>query len=55
VAYGTNSPTDDTREVLFRRYHAPLTEIEAASGDTFMAQCYTWVMAQADMSGSKAA
>jgi len=54
-AYGTNSPTDDTREVLFRRYHAPLTEIEAASGDTFMAQCYTWVMAQADMSGSKAA
>ncbi len=43
-AYGTNSPTDDTREVMFRRYHAPLTEIESASGDTFMAQCYTWVM-----------
>ena len=54
-AYGTNSPTDDTREVLFRRYHAPLTEIEAASGDTFMAQCYAWVMAQADMAGSSAA
>ena len=54
-AYGTNSPTDDTREVLFRRYNAPLTEIESASGDTFMAQCYTWVMAQSDMSGSSAA
>ena len=54
-AYGTSSPTDDTREVMFRRYHAPLTEIESASGDTFMAQCYTWVMAQSDMSGSSAA
>ena len=54
-AYGTSSPTDDTREVLFRRYNAPLSEIESASGDTFMAQCYTWVMAQADMSGSSAA
>ena len=54
-AYGTSSPTDDTREVLFRRYNAPLLEIESASGDTFMAQCYTWVMAQADMSGSSAA
>ena len=54
-AYGTNSPTDDTREVMFRRYNAPLTEIEAASGNTFLAQCYNWVMAQADMSGSSAA
>lgn len=51
-AYGTSSPTDDTREVLFRRYNAPLLEIESASGDTFMGQCYTWVMAQADMNGS---
>jgi len=54
-AYGTSSPTDDTREVMFRRYNAPLTQIEAAAGDTFMAQCYTWVMAQADMAGSSAA
>jgi len=54
-AYGTNSPTDDTREVMFRRYHAPLTEIEAASGSTFLDKCYAWVMSQSDMSGSKAA
>jgi hypothetical protein len=54
-AYGTSSPTDDTREVMFRRYNAPLTEIEAASGDTFLAQCYAWVMAQDDMDGSSAA
>jgi len=54
-AYGTNSPTDDTREVLFRRYNAPLTEIEAASGSAFVDKCYAWVMAQSDMSGSKAA
>ena len=54
-AYATASPSSDTREVDFKRYHAPLTEVEAASGDTFMAQCYTWVMAQSDMSGSKAA
>jgi len=53
-AYATASPSDDTREVDFKRYNAPLTEIEAAAGDTFMAQCYAWVMAQADMAGSSA-
>tara|TARA_R110000796_G_scaffold237480_1_gene357489 strand:- start:824 stop:1129 length:306 start_codon:yes stop_codon:yes gene_type:complete len=51
-AYATASPSDDTREVDFKRYNAPLTEIEAAAGNTFMGQCYTWVMAQADMNGS---
>jgi len=49
------TPDDDTREVDFKRYNAPLTEIEAATGDTFMGQCYTWVMAQSDMAGSSAA
>ena len=53
-AYATATPTDDTREVDFNRYNAPLTEIEAAAGNTFMAQCYAWVMAQADMAGSEA-
>ena len=53
-AYATASPSDDTREVDFKRYHASLTDIEAAAGDTFMGQCYTWVMAQADMVGSEA-
>ena len=53
-AYDTSSPSDDTREVDFKRYNASLTDIEAAEGDTFMGQCYTWVMAQADMVGSEA-
>ena len=54
-AYATASPSDDTREVDFKRYNAPLDAVEAASGATFLAKCYAWVMAQDDMSGSKAA
>ena len=53
-AYATSTPTDDTREVDFKRYNAPLTEIEAASGSAFVDKCYTWVMAQSDMAGSTA-
>jgi len=51
-AYATSTPTDDTREVDFKRYNAPLDDINAASGDTFLDKCYAWVMAQSDMSGS---
>ena len=54
-AYATASPSDDTREVDFKRYHAPLTEVEAASGSAFLDKCYAWVMAQDDMDGSSAA
>ena len=53
-AYATNSPTDDTREVDFKRYNANLTDIEAASGDAFVDKCYAWVMDQSDMDGSTA-
>ena len=53
-AYATSSPTDDTREVDFKRYTANLTDIEAASGSTFLDKCYAWVMAQDDMDGSTA-
>jgi len=53
-AYATNSPTDDTREVDFKRYNATLTEIEAKSGAEFLDKCYAWVMDQDDMSGSTA-
>ncbi len=53
-AYATSSPTDDTREVDFKRYSANLTDVEAASGATFLDKCYAWVMAQADMDGSSA-
>lgn len=53
-AYATSSPTDDTREVDFKRYNANLTDVEAASGATFLDKCYAWVMAQDEMSGSTA-
>lgn len=53
-AYATATPDDDTREVDFKRYNANLTDIEAASGSTFMDKCYAWIMAQSDMDGSTA-
>jgi len=51
-AYATTEPTDDTREVDFRRYHADYAEVVAQTGDDFIAKCYAWVMSQDDMSGS---
>ena len=53
-AYATSTPTDDTREVDFKRYNADLNAINASSGDAFLDKCYTWVMAQDDMAGSTA-
>lgn len=52
AGYATQPENDDTREVDFRRYHTPLTEVEAQTGDTFLAKCYAWVMAQPDMQNS---
>ena len=51
-AYATATPDDDTREVDFKRYHANMTEVQAAAGDNFLDKCYAWVMAQDDMNGS---
>tara|TARA_R110001592_G_scaffold285695_1_gene554216 strand:+ start:257 stop:559 length:303 start_codon:yes stop_codon:yes gene_type:complete len=48
------TPDDDTREVDFKRYNATMDAVEAASGATFLAKCYAWVMAQDDMDGSSA-
>ena len=53
-AYATSTPTDETREVDFKRYSADLTDIEAQEGEDFLSKCYTWVMAQPDMDGSTA-
>jgi len=53
-AYATSSPTDDTREVDFKRYNVNLDDINASSGDAFLDKCYSWVMAQDDMTGSTA-
>ena len=53
-AYATSSPTSDTREVNFVRFETALDNVNASSGDTFLDKCYTWVMAQDEMSGSTA-
>lgn len=52
AGYGTATPGDDTREVDFRRYHAPLADIETLEGAEFLERCYAWVMAQPDMAGA---
>ena len=52
AGYATQPADDDTRDVDFRRYHCPLTAVEAQAGDTFLAKCYAWVMAQEDMNNS---
>jgi hypothetical protein len=54
AGYGTSRPGDDTREVAFRRYHAPLEDIESQQGAAFLDKCYAWVMAQPDMAASVA-
>lgn len=52
AGYGTPNPNDDTREIDFRRYHAPLEQVETLQGNSFLEKCYNWVMAQPDMTGS---
>jgi hypothetical protein len=53
AGYATQPSDEDTRDVDFRRYHCPLAEIEAKTGDTFLAKCYAWVMAQDNMNGAQ--
>ena len=53
-AYATSTPTDDTKEVDFKRFNANLDAVNSSSGDAFLDKCYTWVMAQDEMSGSTA-
>lgn len=52
VGYAAKPENEDTKDVDFRRYFAASDEVYAQSGDNFLAQCYTWVMAQPDMVGS---
>jgi len=54
VAYATTSPDQFTRDIDLKNFHAPLQDIEAKSGDNFLAKCYTWIMDQEEMSGSTA-
>lgn len=52
AGYGTSTPSDDTRQIDFRRYHATLEEVEGSTGNTFLEKCYSWVMTQPDMANS---
>lgn len=54
AGYGAANPKDNTREIDFRRYHAPLEEVDAQQGATFLDRCYAWVMSQSDMTGCTA-
>jgi hypothetical protein len=54
AAYATNPQNESLREVDIRRYNCFISEIEVQSGDTFLARCYQWVMAQPDMVGAVA-
>lgn len=54
AGYAAAPQNDDTRDVDFRRYHTPLSSIEAMSGTDFLSKCYAWVMAQEDMANSTA-
>lgn len=54
AAYATTEPTENTREVDFRRYHTDLSNVESQEGATFLDKCYAWVMTQDDMAGSTA-
>lgn len=52
AGYGTSTPSDNTREIDFRRYYATLEEVEGSTGNTFLEKCYSWVMNQNDMANS---
>jgi len=54
AGYATAPQNDDTRDVDFRRYHAPLSDIETMTGADFLSKCYAWVMTQDDMNNSTA-
>lgn len=52
VGYAAAPQNEDTKDVDFRRYHAPYSDVEAQTGATFLAKCYAWVMTQPDMVGA---
>jgi hypothetical protein len=54
AGYATQPTDEETNNVDFRVYHAPLAEVEAQTGPDWLAKCYQWVMAQPDMAGSTA-
>ena len=54
AGYATAPQDEDTKDIDFRRYHCPLSEVESCLGDGFLAKCYAWVMSQDDMNNAEA-
>lgn len=54
VGYAQKPTNDDTKDIDFRRYHAPLAEVESKVGDDFLSKSYAWVSSQPDMVNAKA-
>jgi hypothetical protein len=52
VGYATRPTNDETKDIDFRRYHAPLDQIELQTGENFLSKVYNWVAIQEDMAGS---
>jgi hypothetical protein len=52
VGYATKPITEEVRDIDFRRYHAPLDQIEAQTGAAFLEKVYNWVATQEDMVGA---
>lgn len=50
--YATSAPTPDTQDIDFRRYNAPLDEVNEQLGTDFLSKCYAWVASQPDMDGA---
>lgn len=53
-SYATSTIDQQTMEVAFQRWEAPLAEVNSATGDEFLDKCYSWVMAQPSMAGATA-
>jgi hypothetical protein len=51
VGYAAQPANEDTREIDFKRFNAPLPQVEAKQGAEFVAKAYAWVMSQPEMSG----
>jgi hypothetical protein len=52
VGYATRPTNEDTRDIDFRRYHAPLDQVESQTGAAFLEKVYKWVATQEDMAGA---
>lgn len=52
AGYATSAVNDNTQDIAFRRYHAPLDEVNEQLGTDFLSKCYAWVANQPDMDGA---